>query len=98
MAAAAIRGLTNRLKTSVGCEVRTSLARMAALLIDEPVPDANEPIAPEEPNDLSQDIEETTWGPVRRIKPPVVVEGAPMQWSLPASQLGSAEPKWQGWP
>jgi CoA-transferase family III len=96
MATAAIRGLTNRLRVGAGCEVRTSLARMAALLIDQPASGKSEPIAPEEPNDISEATEETAWGPARRVKPPVVVDGAPMQWERPAGQLGSSEPKWQG--
>src|SRR6516162_9568637 len=91
LAAAAIRGLTNRLKTGAGLEARTSLARMAALLIDQPAAGTSELIAPEEPGDLSDEIEETAWGPARRIKPPIVVGGAPMQWDLPARQLGSSE-------
>jgi hypothetical protein len=95
LAAAAVRGLTNRLQTGAGCEGRTSLARMAAMLIEHPMAHAPEAIAPEEPNDLSENIEETAWGPARRIKPPIVVKGAPLHWDLAASQLGSSEPKWQ---
>jgi hypothetical protein len=68
---------------------------MAALLIDQPIAQQSEPIAPEEPNDLSENIEETTWGPARRIRPPVIVDGSPLRWDLPASALGSSEPKWQ---
>jgi hypothetical protein len=95
LAAAAIRGLTHRFETGMGFEARTSLARMAGLLIDQPIAQQGEPIAPEEPNDLSENIEATTWGPARRIKPPVVVDGSPLRWDLPASALGSSEPKWQ---
>jgi len=95
LAAAAIRGLTNRFKSGAGFEARTSLARMAALLIDQPGAQENAPIAPEEPSDLSENVEKTSWGPARRIKPPVVVDGAPLRWDLPASALGSSEPKWQ---
>ncbi|MGA8481744.1 MAG: CoA transferase [Chthoniobacterales bacterium] len=94
LAAAAIRGLINRFKTGAGFEARTSLVRMAALLIDYPA-EGNEPIAPEEPNDLSENIEQTAWGPARRIKPPVIVDGAPLRWDLPASQLGSSQASWQ---
>jgi crotonobetainyl-CoA:carnitine CoA-transferase CaiB-like acyl-CoA transferase len=96
MAAAAIRGLTNRLKSGAGCQARTSLARMAAMLISQPVARTREAIAPETQNDHSGNVEETAWGPARRIKPPVVVDGAPLQWDLPASKLGSAEAKWLG--
>ena len=94
MAAAAIRNLTDRLKTGAGCQARTSLARMAAMLICQPIAHAGKAIAPETPNDLSEDVEETAWGPARRIKPPVVVDGAPLRWDLPASKLGSVEARW----
>jgi crotonobetainyl-CoA:carnitine CoA-transferase CaiB-like acyl-CoA transferase len=94
MAVAAIRGLTKRLKTGTGCQARTSLARMAAMLICQPIAHARKTIAPETPNDLSEDVEQTAWGPARRIKPPVVVDGAPLRWDLPASELGSAEARW----
>jgi CoA-transferase family III len=97
LAAAAIRGLTNRFKSGAGCEARTSLARMAALLVDQPAAQENALIAPEGPSDLSENIEQTSWGPARRIKPPVIVDGAPLRWDLPASALGSSEPKWQSW-
>jgi crotonobetainyl-CoA:carnitine CoA-transferase CaiB-like acyl-CoA transferase len=94
LAAAAMRGLTSRFEKGTGFEARTSLARMAALLIDHAC-DAHEPIAPEIPDDLSKNIEETAWGPARRIKPPVIIDGAPLRWDVPASALGSSEPKWQ---
>jgi hypothetical protein len=93
LAAAAIRGLTNRFETDAGFEARASLARMAALLIQRPFV-GNEPIAPEGPNDLSEHVEETAWGPARRIKPPVIVDGVPLRWNLPASQLGSSQAEW----
>ena len=95
LAAAAIRGLSNRCETGMGFEARASLARMAALLIDQPIAQQSGPIAPEEPDDLSENIEETSWGPARRIKPPVIIDGSPLRWDLPASTLGSSEPKWQ---
>jgi len=69
MAAAAIRGLTNRLKTGAGYQARTSLARMAAMLICQPIAHTRKAIAPETPNDLSENVEKTAWGPDRRIKP-----------------------------
>ena len=40
-------------------------------------------------------VEHTVWGDARRLAPPVVVDGAPLHWDLPASPLGSAEPVWQ---
>jgi hypothetical protein len=94
MAAAAIRGLTHRVKAGAGSEARASLARMAALLIDQPIAQRHRPIAPEGPEDLSANIEDTAWGPARRVKPPVEVAGASLRWDLPASQLGSSQAEW----
>ena len=36
----------------------------------------------------------TSWGPARRLLPPVSVDGVPMRWSLPATELGSAPARW----
>lgn len=93
MAAAAVRGLTGRLFTGVGCTVRASLAGTAALLTRLPPGDPG-PLAPESPGDLSDGIEATAWGPARRVRPPCEVGGAPMRWSRPATPLGSAAAAW----
>ena len=93
MAAAVVRGLTRRLATGAGCSARASLARTAALLVGLP-PGQPVPLAPETPDDHSEAIEATAWGPARRIKAPCGVEGAPMHWDLPAMALGSARAAW----
>jgi hypothetical protein len=94
MAAAAVRGLTRRLTEGSGSATRTSLARTAALLTSAPIAERNEAFASEDAADCSAAIEQTSWGPARRMKPPVVVEGAAMRWDLPASALGSSRPIW----
>jgi crotonobetainyl-CoA:carnitine CoA-transferase CaiB-like acyl-CoA transferase len=95
MAAAAIRGLIDQLQTGRGCEVRTSLARTAQLLIARGRQPADaKPLAAEQPSDLSEGIEQTGWGPARRIRPPAAIEGVPMSWNLPALQLGSSPAAW----
>lgn len=95
MAAAAIRGLTTRLKLGVGTEVRASLARTAAelRLRAEPVAEAI-PIVPEGPADLAETVEQTSWGPARRLHPPLRIDGAPVSWRHPASALGSSAARW----
>lgn len=93
MAAAVVRGLTERLSIGTGCTVRASLARTAALLTGLPAREPA-PLAPELPDDLMDEIEETAWGPAHRVKPPCHVEGASMHWDLPATELGSAEASW----
>jgi CoA-transferase family III len=97
LAAAAIRGLTQRLATGAGCLARASLARTAKLLIAHSR--LQEPVAtltPECLHDLAPSIEQTAWGPARRIKPPMFIDGTPMFWEHPASALGSADARWQG--
>jgi crotonobetainyl-CoA:carnitine CoA-transferase CaiB-like acyl-CoA transferase len=66
LAAAAVRGLARRLSTGKGCEMRTSLARTAALLVSAPPPADADPdgdLMPEaEEADRSEVVEWTAWG------------------------------------
>jgi hypothetical protein len=94
MAAAAIRGLTRRMLTGLGCEARSSLARVAALLVGKPVDHAGAGLAAEQPSDTADSVETTSWGPALRLKPPVVIEGAPIHWNRPAGPLGAASASW----
>ena len=96
MAAAAIRGITQRLERGTGVEARLSLARSAKLLADAGAAEADPPFAPESPEDLGAAVETTSWGDARRLLPPVAIAGAPMQWDRPATSLGSAPPRWLG--
>jgi hypothetical protein len=93
LAAAAVRGLTERAASGAGSSSRLSLARVAALLASERA-DATAPLAPAEEADYAPEIEPTDWGPARRFKPPAAVEGAPMSWARPATRLGAARPAW----
>lgn len=96
MAAAAVRGLTQRLTTGQGVQIQASLARTALSLMSfaptEAQPSALQPL---NPSDYSDDIEHTAWGPALRLKPAGVIEGTPTHWDLPASALGSADARWQ---
>jgi hypothetical protein len=94
MAAAAVRGLAQRLTAGVGCDTRASLARTAALLIRWPADPERAAMAPEQASDRTDVVEETAWGPARRLKPPLVVEGAPMGWDRPAGPLGVSPATW----
>ena len=94
MAAQVIRSLSDRLTAKTTTTSRLSLARCAKLLSDQgergstPILDARNAL------DLSPRVERTFWGEVRRLRPPVEVEGASMDWRYPASPLGSADPTW----
>jgi hypothetical protein len=95
-AAAAIRGVARRRRTGAGSQARLSLARTAKLLLDLEPGHAQQQLAPESRADVAPGIEATSWGSAQRLNPPVLVEGAPMRWSLPATALGSAPAQWIG--
>ncbi len=94
MAAAAIRGLTTRLRDQRALVARLSLARTATALMDcgssLPAPDfearPDEDYAPEE--------EQTAWGPALRLRSPLLVGGTSLHWSSPATKLGSSGASW----
>lgn len=93
MAAAAVRGLTQRWATGEGCQVQASLARTAKALM-EGESGAQLPLAPADSSAFALDIEQTAWGPAQRLKPAAQVEGAPTRWDLPGRALGSEPAKW----
>ncbi|WGY73092.1 CoA transferase [Burkholderia cepacia] len=95
MAAAAIRGLTARLKDGVGTEVRASLARTSAVLQlrSEPMSDVVA-VIPDSQHDRADRVEATSWGPATRLQPPLQIAGAPLAWFYPARALGAYEPRW----
>lgn len=94
MAAAAIRGLAQRLATGQGGMARLSLARTAKWLVEQGTMPDDLPLAAETLADLGLRREQTPWGPAQRLKAPLLVEGASLHWALGASELGSAEACW----
>ena len=96
LAGAAITGLARRLTDGTGSRWRTSLARVASLLVEagrDPGPAGNDPL---ETAWAGGPIERTTWGRARRIPPPLVIDGAPLRWTRPARPLGSDAAAWAG--
>jgi hypothetical protein len=94
VAAAALRGLTGRLRTGRGSIARTSLARTAALLTTRPADGPSVPLAPAGAADFSPAPEFTAWGEARRLLPPLSIAGIPMRWDRPAEPLGASAPVW----
>lgn len=93
LAAIAVRGLTERLKGCCGFEARTSLARVAALLTSVAAMPGDR-MDDETPADASASIEQTEWGPARRLQPPLTVGGIAQRWDRPATSLGSSVAEW----
>ncbi|WP_025112811.1 CoA transferase [Pseudomonas sp. H1h] len=93
MAASAICLLTQRLQNGRGGSARLSLARTAKLLIEQG-PGPSEALRAEDAQDQSSQLEQTPWGPAHRLLAPVKISGTPLQWALPATELGSHRAQW----
>ena len=94
LAAAAIRGLRERLETGRGFEGRTSLARVAELLLSAPAGATAGDLRAADEADWSDHIEATDFGMARRLRSPITIASTRLQWDLPARKLGSALPIW----
>ena len=78
MAAAAVRGVTQRLVAGRATSAKLSLARTAALLVGlTRDPPAATPLSPADA-DYATAVEATDWGPAERALPPLAVAGAPL--------------------
>ncbi len=93
-AAAALRAMTHRLLTNEGGTARVSLARTASLIQKYPARADAQPMTAANDADYAAEVEQTSWGPALRLKPPVEIAGAPLAWVRPATKLGGAEPAW----
>ncbi len=94
LAAAVIRGVTQRLNGQASIRARMSLARTAKFLTDAGEVETQAPLAAENFFDIASPLEATDWGNAKRLKPPVTVLGVPHFWTLPARALGTASPSW----
>jgi hypothetical protein len=94
MAAAVVRGLTQRIATGRGYEARASLARTAQLLASESVGLVTGDLALAAEEDWSETMEATQFGPARRLRSPLTIGDTPMHWDRPAVKLGSSAPAW----
>ncbi|MGA3796788.1 CoA transferase [Pseudomonas fluorescens] len=93
MAASAIRLLAQRLNDGTGGSARLSLARTARLLIEHG-PGTDEALRTEDEQDQGLMVEQTPWGPAHRLHAPLKIIGTPLQWALPATELGSHPARW----
>ena len=91
IAAAVLRALTQQAGDGRGRSARLSLARSAAFLACHEN-ETTASLAPETDDDLGADTEVTYWGPARRLKPPMRVEGCDLHWNRNAGPLGDGAP------
>lgn len=94
MAATVLRALRLRATGQV-MSARLSLARVAALLISGGVAVSDEGLQPETEADLAPQIEQTSWGPARRIRFPVSLNGEAPHWSRPAGRFRAGPANWR---
>jgi CoA-transferase family III len=94
LAAAALRGLTERARDGRGVAARTSLARVAEMLVSLGDGSFESDGIHVDDGDLEAEIEVTSWGRSKRLRPPVTIEGVLLTWDLPAVALGTHEPVW----
>ena len=93
MAASAIQALAQRLNSGHAGSARLSLARTAKLLV-EAGHGKQHALREEQPADQGLLVEQTAWGPAHRLLAPVTITGTPLQWDLPAGELGAHRAQW----
>jgi crotonobetainyl-CoA:carnitine CoA-transferase CaiB-like acyl-CoA transferase len=93
MAYAAIQAITLSIIEKQASSVRLSLAKTAEILMRFPQHDCKE-MAPETSSDTFPGMENTGWGPARRLKPPLNIEGVTFGSDRPSMPLGSHSPSY----
>lgn len=94
MAAAALRALRVRRSEGRILSARLSLARTAAMLVAGGAQQSDTPMPAEAETDLSPEIEETGWGPARRINFPVRLDEYQAAWGYAAAPLRAFRAEW----
>ncbi|OSQ45508.1 CoA transferase [Thalassospira sp. MCCC 1A01428] len=99
LAACAIRGVIERHRNGHVHQYRTSLARVAALLCQHRAKadfksPSNSSFSELGDADYRQAVEQTGWGKVQRLLPPLEIDGVSIGWTIPAKHLGSSPPQW----
>ncbi|MCA0941020.1 CoA transferase [Salipiger pacificus] len=95
MAAAVLRALRLRQASGRVVSARLSLARTGALLVSGGARDLTGAPIVESAADLAPQIEATGWGPARRLRFPVILDGQPPRWTIPAGPLRVDAPCWR---
>ena len=95
MAAAAIKALYARFVTRPVSSARLSLARTAELLIAHPQDQTGSLMEAVNEKDFYPIVENMYWGKALRLRPPLQLGSIKMNWSSPATELGSSRAQWQ---
>ncbi len=95
MAAAALHGLAERICSGRALSARLSLAKTAGLLSRFPVRSCSPALEPVDTGDFNSEVENTAWGPARRLKFPVKIANITPGWDYPAGHLRSSLPDWK---
>ena len=94
MAAAVLRALRIRERTGRTLSARLSLARTAALLTSAGARAFSGARPDEAAEDLAPETEATAWGPARRLRFPLRIDGQAPEWQAPAGFLRVDKPQW----
>lgn len=94
MAAAVLRAIRIRNESGRVLAARLSLARTAALLVSAGARDFSGSDVEGAPSDLPEAPEMTRWGPARRLRFPILLDGAGPEWPHPAGELRTDPPSW----
>jgi len=95
MAAAVLQALELRSRYGKVMSAKLSLAATAALLIQTRRNTLDAETSEVTDADFHFDIEKTSWGDAQRLKFPLSIEGIPVYWALPATQLRTSPPQWK---
>ena len=94
MAAAALHALCERRRLGRVLSARLSLARTASLLLSSRRSSLAAGMEDTQAGDIDPRIEDTAWGPARRVRFPLRVAGILPAWEIPARDLRWCEPHW----
>ncbi|MFY0308728.1 CoA transferase [Leisingera sp. D0M16] len=94
MAAAVLSALTAAARREEVPSAYLSLARTAELLAGLAITAEGPGLSTPAGSDYAEEIENTGWGPGRRLAPPLRVGSSPIRWNLPAGRCGSNAASW----
>lgn len=103
LAACALHGWADRIEHGRASTWKTSLAAHAELLWSAPddnpedhraAGDLHASFAAIGEGDLGPEVESTSWGPIRRVRAPLSIEGVHLGWVTGGADHGTSPPTW----